>query len=109
MPFVSKKEIRFFHNIQEELMTNFRQQTIEYLTVENLEGYEEDDNVYNEYTKEEIIFADPIEFKAYVATLTPEMTYKEFGGKYKNSINVKIHTDYLNNTEIEVTVGQYFR
>jgi hypothetical protein len=109
MSFISDKEINFFKNIQEELMSNIRQQIIEYLTVENLEGYDEDENIYNEYTKEEIVFADPVEIKAYVLTNTPKMTYSEYGGKYKNSIEVKIHTDYLDAMKIAVVAGQYFR
>ena len=37
------------------------------------------------------------------------MTYSEYGGKYKNGIEVKIHTDTLDSLKLEIGVGQYFR
>lgn len=107
--FISTNDIKFFDNIQKELMSNFRQQEIEYLTVDNIEQYDEDEDIYHELPKEEIIWSNPIKLYGYIKTNTPEYTVDLFGGRYKNSIVVMIHKTYLIDMNIEIKDGEFFR
>lgn len=107
--FLSKNDIKFFNSAQEELMQNFRQQEIDYLTVDNLESFDEDENIYNEIEKEKLIFSDPITIYAYVQQNAPQFEVNEIGGKYKNSIVVFIHKSYLEDMNLEIKEGQWFR
>jgi len=107
--YVSDRDRHFFNNIQEELMDNFIQQELDYLTVENIANYDEDEDIYNETAKEDVIFANPVTLNAHIHTHQQEYTVQEFGGRYKNSITVMIHKNELEERELTISEGQYFR
>ena len=107
--FVGTKDQRFFNRIQQEMMENFHQQSVDYLTVDNLANFDEDEDIYNEVAKRDIVWADPVPFNAYIQTHTPEFSVEEFGGRYTNQITVMIHTNDLREREVEIREGQYFR
>jgi len=106
--YISSRDIKFFQNIQEELMGNFRQQEISYVIAQNINSMDEDDDIYHEVTKSEIMFSKPIKLMAYVKTNTPEYEVKEFGGRYKNTIEVLLHKEYLDDMGLNVVEGQFF-
>lgn len=109
MAYVTEKDLKLFNSIQEELMTNFRQQEIDYVTVSNLQSEDLDDDIYGEITKEDIVFSDPITIHAYVQQNAPEIQTNELGIKYKNSIVVFVHKTYLEDMALQIIEGQFFR
>jgi len=105
---VSEKDIKFIRSIQEELMSNFILQQVEYVTTKNIQSVDEYDDMYHEVPKEEIVFNDPILIDAYVHTKVPEYIIAEYGGRYLRSIVVMVHKNYESENGLGIEIGQFF-
>ena len=88
----------------------YRLQEIEYLTVKNISGVNDDyDNIYHETAKEDIVFGDPVQIQAYVHHMPRDVMTQEYGIRYKRSIIVLVHKDYEDENGLEIELGQFFR